>query len=332
MTGLIEALKSIPGAIKAATQLIGAGADVGTEVLKIASAKAQQARQAIEDQSAKNRAISQARTSSEVAIEHAATEADVAIMRAMTDAVLDEIRNHPGEIGKRALQQGVRRLIDRQANREAVTIQALKNLALSPPSEPPRDVPTDDWLNLFGRYAENASSEKLREHWSLILEGEIRKPGSFSFVTLQLASIVDKRLASIIESIRPWIFNGDSIPLLDEMTGGEPYKNLLTLAGIGFLVMAGQSMSFLPETPDGAVHIILDGGGIIIPAGPKHEVEISVAVLTTAATELMSALSPAKQSSKLPEVLLEYLKGNGFPNAHYRPRAQAGGTAPAEQS
>jgi len=94
-----------------------------------------------------------------------------------------------------------------QDNREIVVCKTIENIRLNPPESPPNETPSDDWLNLFGKYAELATSEKMREHWAAILEGEIRRPGAFSFAALQLASVMDEKLARIIENIRPWMLD-----------------------------------------------------------------------------------------------------------------------------
>lgn len=46
----------------------------------------------------------------------------------------------------------------------------------------------DDWLNVFERYAEDASSERMQKLWGRVLAGEIRTPGKYGMRTLRFLS------------------------------------------------------------------------------------------------------------------------------------------------
>jgi hypothetical protein len=224
MTTWLDLIKAIPGLAKAAAELIGDVSRVGSSAAKLASAKIDEPRRAIEDRTKQNAAIAQA-----------VTESKVAIVQAVAKASVEYIESNSHHIGERALAYGVERLIREQNNREAVVTKTIELIGENPLPEIPQEVPSDDWLNLFGRYAENATSEKLREHWASILSGEIRKPGTFSFATLHLASILDERLARTIEVIRPWILEKEHIAIVGPFRKGEFYNALLVLAGIGFV-------------------------------------------------------------------------------------------------
>jgi hypothetical protein len=62
-------------------------------------------------------------------------------------------------------------------------------------------------------------------------------------VTLQLASILDERLAKSIERVRPWMIDNFHLPPIGEMEEGNPYSDLVTLAGIGSLVLTDSAIS-----------------------------------------------------------------------------------------
>src|SRR5208283_1459027 len=55
-------------------------------------------------------------------------------------------------------------------------------------------------LNIFERYAEDASSETMRALWARVLAGEIRRPGQFSLRTLRFMSELDATTAKLFES------------------------------------------------------------------------------------------------------------------------------------
>jgi hypothetical protein len=308
MSDWIAFIKSIPGAAKALTELIGDLGHLGSSVAKLGVAKIDKPKRAIEDQ-----------TNRDAALSKATGESDVAITKAISAATVKYIAANAQQIGERALAHGIHRFVKQQENREAVAIKTIENLRLDPPNPPPTDTPSDDWLNLFGRYAENASSEKMREHWSHILEGEIRKPGRFSFVTLQLASILDERLASVIECVRPWICDGTCIPMLGPYTRQDGYEDLITLAGIGFLHMGNHAIK-LDELPGDVAEIELIEGKIrIIKISERPDPMLPVVVLTTAGKELISIVQPARQPDELPKLLLEFLADAGIPDATYDP-------------
>lgn len=205
-----ELLKSIPGAAKAVTKLITETGNAGAALLSIGTAKAEQAAQAIRDD----------------------TVARSELSKALTEAAIKFIGANSEALGKRALGSGIRRILEGQSSREAIVGLALENLFLDPPKEPPKETPNDDWLNLFGSHAERASSQTMRQHWAQILSGEIRKPGSFSLVTLQVASVLDQTLASTIQRVCPWIVDDDYIPTVGKLNEGDLYSDLLALDGV----------------------------------------------------------------------------------------------------
>jgi Protein of unknown function (DUF2806) len=323
MSAWLSLIKSIPGAAKAVAELVGDASHLGSAAAKLGSAKIDQARHAIEDQSNRDSAISQALTESEVAITKAIGRASVEYIDANSHA-----------IGERALAHGIHRLVKQQHNREMVVLKTIENLQISPPETAPQAIPSEDWLNLFGRYAENASSEKMREHWAHILEGEIRKPGSFSFITLHLASVLDEGLARIIESFRPWILDREIIPLIEPIAAGVRYNELVTLAAIGFVSIANHSSYFEPPN-DGSkpIEIRLEAGTIFVPARAKTKIGnvefpskeglfIRAAIITPAGVELLSALSPVKQDRDLPRILMAYLDEEGYKEVSFEPKSE----------
>jgi hypothetical protein len=322
MADWLSLIKSIPGLAKAITELVGDLSHLGSSAAKLGSAKIDQARLAIEDESNRDSAISKALAETEVEITKAIGRASVEYIDANSDA-----------IGARALAHGIHRLVKQQHNREMVVLKTIENLQPNPPDTPPQETPSEDWLNLFGRYAENASSEKMREHWAHILEGEIRKPGSFSLITLHLASVLDERLARIIESFRPWIILGESIPLMEPIISGERYSHLVMLAAIGFVSIA-QHSAYIEPSKDGRIEIELDAGTIRVPIREKIRVgdkefpskdgvHMSVAIITLAGNELLSALSPVEQDDELPRVLMAYLDEEGFKEVSFEPKSKS---------
>ena len=306
MSDWLTFIKSIPGLAKAVTELIGDVSRVGSAAANLGTAKLNQYRQSIDD-----------RTVRESAFSHARTDSEIAIAKAITNASVKHIDTQVEQFAERALVHGVHRLMKEQHNREMVVLKTIENLQSDPPQSPTDETPTEDWLNLFGRYAENASSEKLREHWAHILAGEIKRPGSFSVTTLHLASVLDERLVRKIENIRPWMLFNHAIPVLGPLQKGALYTDLLTLAGIGFLIMGGHAdETTIIEHQDETTIIEFQDVLVWVPKpsifGSTDTVSFPAAMLTQAGKELLSALGPTKESPELPEAIVRYLMQQGF--------------------
>lgn len=277
-----DLLKSIPGAAKAVTQMVQEVGNLGTATLSIGTAKASQVAQAIKD--------------------------DTALRSASTKALADAVRAHVAsnpELGERALQHVAAKLVREQANREVVTVQALEDLRDNPPEKVSTETPSDDWLNMFEGYAEKASTDKMRAHWAQILSGEIRKPGTFSMVTLQMASILDQQLAQTIERVAPWIINESFVPMTNSTVGGIIYGDLVTLNAIGFLRLStGDSMTFsLPEgKASGTLTFRAKKSALTTPIEAGKPVNVPVSVLTRSGRELLQIMSWEEHPDLIPEL------------------------------
>lgn len=283
----LEILNSIPGAAKAFTHLISEAGNAGAALLSIGTAKAEQAAQATRDETAARSELS----------------------KALTEAAVKFIAANSEAFGKRALDFGIRKLVEGQSNREAVMSQTLENLLLNPPDEPPKDTPSDDWLNLFGSYAERASSHTMRQHWAQILGGEIRKPGSYSMVTLQIASLLDQTLAMTIQRVCPWIVDGEYIPAVGKLNEGDFYGDLLALDGLGFLRL-GAASKYYTAGPQGHLALKLGSKTLWARGTPNKRFTIRTALLTVAGRELLSIIS-YEPSPELEALLVLELQSQG---------------------
>jgi hypothetical protein len=96
-----------------------------------------------------------------------------------------------------------------QANKEGVAKKAIEYLSRESEqvSDKP-ETPEEDWLNIFERYAEDASSEKLRDLWARVLAKEIRKPKSFSLRTMRFISELDSETAQLFQKHSGRVIDG----------------------------------------------------------------------------------------------------------------------------
>lgn len=101
-----------------------------------------------------------------------------------------------------ALASMLPRHLQKQANREAVARKTLEELETAD-VQASEDVaePDPDWMNVFGRYAEDATSDRLQTLWARVLSGQIRRPGRFSLSTLRFLSEIEMDIAKLLETI-----------------------------------------------------------------------------------------------------------------------------------
>jgi hypothetical protein len=126
---------------------------------------------------------------------------------------------------------------------------------------------------------------------------------------------LDPALAELIETFRPWIIEGN-IPLIDPI-GSDRYADFITLAGIGFLHMAGHA--FVSDggkvRDDERVEFELQSGVVSIGIEPgfsvgtvKFEKKSPFQLLLSLRRELnYSVLDTVDQHPGLPKALIAHL-------------------------
>jgi hypothetical protein len=101
-----------------------------------------------------------------------------------------------GQYADRALDHIVRKSYRQLKNKEAVSAAMLEDMRDKANDTPPDGATAtqepapidDDWLNVFERYAEDASTERMQKLWGRVLSGEVRAPGKYSMRTLRFLS------------------------------------------------------------------------------------------------------------------------------------------------
>lgn len=155
----------IPTSVKAFDRLVGAAVDIPVAWL------------------AQKKAKIEAQTTAYTLVESAIAKV------AAENAALDE------QTVANAVSVLVRKSYRHQLNREAVAAAAIDDLSSTIPTENAQPSTNEsssdldeDWLNVFERYAEDASTERMQNLWGRVLAGEIRRPGRFSTRTLRFLS------------------------------------------------------------------------------------------------------------------------------------------------
>lgn len=263
------------GGLKAITRLIGGLADYPAAWLRRAS-------QGVEDGT-------NARTLMSNTLAVAAAE------RAAADPALVE----------RAMASLLTKGARRQANREAVaeqTAEALRETTTGGPPQEPAGEPDDDWLNVFERYAEDASSERARVLWGRVLAGEIRKPRSFSLAAMRFLSEADQRTVQVAQRVSAMMI-GDMIVRTDVVGSGQPFRDLLDAEAAGLVSGAGVGFGGtawkVTIGPEG--HAALGGSSYTmrVEGSRDHVVELPIITVTRVGREVAQLSPPPDEQALL---------------------------------
>ena len=130
------------------------------------------------------------------------TKARSIVSKATAQQAAEMAINDP-EVMHRATNSLISSTYRKQNNKEAVAAITIEELKEEPPPTESTG-PSEDWMNRFERYAEDASSEDLRIMFGKILAGEIRKPGTVSPATLRFVSELSPETAKLIKRVLPY--------------------------------------------------------------------------------------------------------------------------------
>ncbi|AUQ56361.1 MULTISPECIES: DUF2806 domain-containing protein [Phaeobacter] len=268
---IADALVSIPkgltpGVIKALDRLVGASVDIPIAWLQQKKAKID-----------------------------AQTESYKLVEASIAETVASGAGADP-DIAQRAMNKLVRKEYRKQVNREAVAsamVEDLRDQASSEENLATGSVPAsevdDDWLNVFERYAEDASSERLQGLWGKVLAGEVRQPGRFSTRTLRFLSEFSQADALLFETFAKSAF-GDSAPKkLVAPEDQEDISDRIYLEASGLI--QGASGLGLEKTLMFNEHgrlFVREGNLVVLLTGePEKKVQYKAIVLTQLGQEVL---------------------------------------------
>lgn len=96
------------------------------------------------------------------------------------------------------------------------------------------EVPDEDWLNSFMKFAENASSERAKNMFGRILSGQIVRPFSFGLATLRAVSELDQSIAN--DFLIAWSKSvGESVDYGNEWQQGNEFVRWRRLVEAGLM-------------------------------------------------------------------------------------------------
>lgn len=147
-----------------------------------------------------------------------------------------------------------------------------------------------DWMNIFSSHAERASSEGLQSIWSQVLAGEIRAPGSFSLLTLQFISVLDRSTAEAATALLGWVVDGTFV--LSEVGKSLSFEHLAICRDSGLVGSFDSDVeTHFDFAPDGSCFIPLTQTVVLASGKLGQRVTLHGVSLTRVARELLSVIA-----------------------------------------
>lgn len=208
------------------------------------------------------------------------------------------------QFSDRALDSLVRQSYRQLGNKEAVSAAMLEELHESVEHEIasetilPNTEPTaidDDWLNVFERYAEDASTERMQKLWGRVLAGEVRKPGKFSMRTLRFLSEFSQTEALEFSTFCNNVFAGVAPKSLIEPS--EDISSLLSMQAAGLIQGTdGVGLTITMKFDALGKSFLIEKPLVIVFFGEPHSsFQVEMVPLTPLGRELVSLL-PGRNS------------------------------------
>ncbi|MGE8046016.1 DUF2806 domain-containing protein [Pseudomonas monteilii] len=222
MSDIVDVAAAIPKPVR--KSLFKAAADLIGEAVAIPTAKLRQFSQSIEID----------------------TQGKLAMKAALIESAVNKIKDNNG-LAIIAADEYMPTRMRKLRNKLGVLLEAEESLkeTASDDSSSTAAPPEEDWMNVFTRHAEDASSEHLRILFGKILAGKILRPERFGPATLRTLSELDQSLAK--DFSEAWNLSvGNAVDCNDfwEIDPGYSIWKRLTEAG---LMAASPSTRYLPE-------------------------------------------------------------------------------------
>lgn len=224
----------------------------------------------------------------------AQTAAFQAVETAVGKAVASEAAGDP-DIVARAAETLVRKAYRKQENLTAAAKEAIDHL--KEPQSTTEQVDqdeqlNDDWLNVFERFAEDASTSRMQKLWGRVLAGEIRRPGKYSIRTLRFLSEFSQREAELFEGLSFNFFASIGPKKLLKPDEHKDIRDLLYLEESGIIQGAsGLGLSHTLTIQDNGFGLIVEGPiAIGFKGEPGTSIQTGAITLSQLGTELLSLL------------------------------------------
>lgn len=183
----------------------------------------------------------------------ALTAGRIRAIEAVTQLGIDRLKSDP-DFAERALRSHLGSVFARQDNKDGVLLKAIEDLRRQPPTDEEAtngaEVLEEAFQSRFERYAEEATTEELREKWGRVLASEIRKPNTFSRKALRVVDELDAATAKVFERVCEARL-GNTIP--KALIGEIAFHEIAKLVTADLLIEPGMGqVQHASETNDSA--------------------------------------------------------------------------------
>jgi hypothetical protein len=212
------------------------------------------------------------------------------------------------ELVERAKAHFLSDIFRKQENREAVAAEAHEQLAASPEkTEATEEDVDEDWMNVFSRYAEAASSQRVRAIWGKILAGEIRKSGSFSALTMRILSEMDQDIAQEFEFFAQYVFGGYAVKQ-KSWNRGRFFDLGCKLETAGLVTGGSGAVNRIIQAKTEAVLTLASYGDYLFLAKMDEGAQYPVLALTNSGKQLLNLTNwdPYRSSNEMAVALKEH--------------------------
>jgi hypothetical protein len=151
--------------------------------------------------------------------------------------------------------------------------------------------PTQDWMNLFIRAAEDASSEELRERLASVLAGEAKRPGTFSRSTVRFIAEADKELLEQLNLALQFRVGDAVIRDANVWDKGEWFQRSVMLEASGLLTgSSGFTHRTIKLNGEGNGFLFGDKLALTVKGDTGVEKQLSILLLTRTGKEVAALL------------------------------------------
>ncbi|WP_144656359.1 DUF2806 domain-containing protein [Achromobacter dolens] len=170
--------------------------------------------------------------------------------------------------------------------------------------------PSDDWLNRWSRYVEDASSEELQDAFARILAGEIKQKGTFSIGTLRVVSEMSMETALDFQALWAETIEDYAVKYRN-YERGEGWERLSRLREAGLISFSDPSI----HKPSGSRWIFGNGPMLIVEIDPNIPSEVPIIKMTRLGMELGTILPPPDRLGNLRRLAAECPNKRGWQQA-----------------
>ncbi|MGA2296771.1 MAG: DUF2806 domain-containing protein [FCB group bacterium] len=222
----------------------------------------------------------------------------------------------PDEFKSPLMEQSMKRIgftfLKEQENINDVVDETYKQLEGETVTSEPID---DDWITRFFGYAKNISNQEIQIIWSKILAGEIRKPGSFSYLTLNVLQNIDYQIAKYFLQMAKYVIKAQDKYIVPSALLNHEHKNFINFSVIYELDSIGliNQRSFTGLEIHKQNHPInfyfLNCNKVIHlqAAAIKNAFQIEAIILSKAGKELISLIDVVEPDDYFIEQFVKYL-------------------------